>query len=96
MRDSNAASEIDEVPPEDIEWINGFATPPAPPVQPLHALAAVFKLVRNKEDTRQVFEAVSALSGGNGKRLFKRFTATPYGRRVISEPVKLEKILTDP
>ena len=89
------SNEIEEVPLEDIEWINGFATPPAPPVRPFHALAAVFKLVRNKEDTRQVFEAVSALSGANGKRLFKRFTSTPYGRRVVSEPVRLEKILTD-
>ena len=95
MLDNIAASEIEEVPPEEIEWINGFATPPAPPVRPFHALASVFKLIRNKEDTRQVFEAVSALSGANGKRLFRRFTATPYGRRVISEPVRLEEILTD-
>ncbi len=95
MSASNAAAEIEVVPPEDIEWINGFATPPAPPVRPFHAFAAVLKLIRNKEDTRQVFEAVSALSGGNGKKLFRRFTDTPYGRRVISEPVKLEEILSD-
>lgn len=95
MVDNTAPAEIEEVPPEDIEWINGFATPPAPPVRPFHALSAVLKLIRNKEDTRQVFEAVSALSGANGKRMFKRFTDTAYGRRVISEPVKLEKILTD-
>ena len=95
MVDNIAPAEIEEVPPEDIEWINGFATPPAPPVRPFHALSAVLKLIRNKEDTRQVFEAVSALSGANGKRMFKRFTDTAYGRRVISEPVKLEKILTD-
>lgn len=95
MRDNDAAPEIEEIPPEQIEWINGFATPPAPPVRPFHALSAVLKLVRNKEDTRQVFEAVSALSGANGKRLFKRFTSTSYGRRVVSDPVRLEKILTD-
>ncbi|HXI88135.1 MAG TPA: Coq4 family protein, partial [Parvularculaceae bacterium] len=66
-----------------------------PPVRPFHALSAVIKLVRNKEDTRQVFEAVRAMSGRAGKRMFKRFLATDYGRRVISEPVKLEEILSD-
>lgn len=91
----DVSNKIEKVPPEDIEWINGFATPPAPPVRPFHALTSVLKLIRNKEDTRQVFEAVSALSGANGKRLFRRFTSTPYGRRVISDPVKLEKILSD-
>ncbi len=95
MIGSDTSTRIEDIPPEEIEWINGFATPPAPPVRPFHALASVLKLIRNKEDTRQVFETVSALSGGSGKRLFKRFTATPYGRRVISEPVRLEKILSD-
>ena len=95
MSAESANPAIEEVPPEDIEWINGFATPPAPPVRPFHALASVLKLIRNKEDTRQVFEAVSALSGGNGKKLFKRFTDTDYGRRVVAEPVKLEEILSD-
>ena len=31
------------VPPEQIEWVNGFATPPSLPVRPFHALASVFK-----------------------------------------------------
>lgn len=85
----------EEVPPEDIEWINGIATPPAPPVRPLHALISVLRLISNKEDTRQVFEVVQALSGRSGKRLFDRFTVTPYGRRVVTAPVKLEELLSD-
>lgn len=86
---------VDEIPPEQIEWINGFATPPSSPVRPFHALASVFRLVTNKEDTRQVFEIVQALSGRSPKRLFKRFSATDYGRRVLAEPVKLENVLGD-
>jgi ubiquinone biosynthesis protein COQ4 len=85
----------DEVPPEKIEWIGGFATPPALPMRPLHALVSVFRLMRNKEDTRQVFEVIRALSGGSAKRLFRRFVVTPYGEQVVSRPVKVEEILSD-
>lgn len=84
-----------EVLPEDYVWINGFATPPSEPVRPFHAVASVLRLIRNKEDTRQVFEIVQALSGDSSKRLFKRFTDTGYGRRVVTEPVKLEELLGD-
>ncbi len=84
-----------EIAPEDYVWINGFPTPPSEPVRPLHALLSVWRLIRNKEDTRQVFEIVQAMSGDTSKHLFKRFTDTPYGRRVVSEPVKLEEILGD-
>lgn len=89
------ANKYEDVPVEDIEWLNGFATPPSPPIRPFHAMASVFRLVSNKEDTRQVFEIVQALAGRNGKQLFQRFTSTPYGRRVVSEPVKIEEILSD-
>jgi ubiquinone biosynthesis protein COQ4 len=84
-----------EVPPEKIQWISGFAAPPDLPLRPFHAAMSVGKLILNKEDTRQVYEVIEALAGGAGKRLFTRFLATPYGRRVVSEPVKLEEILGD-
>ncbi len=84
-----------EVPPGKIEWHEGFPLPPTQPVRPVHAFVSVIRLIRNKEDTRQVFEAVQALAGASGKRLFKKFVATPYGRRVVSEPVRLEKILSN-
>jgi ubiquinone biosynthesis protein COQ4 len=84
-----------EVPPEKIEWIDGLPTPPSLPIRPLHAVASVIKLILNKEDTRQVYEVVQALAGRAGKRLFQRFVATPYGRRVVTEPVRLEAILGD-
>lgn len=85
----------EEVPPEKIEWIEGFPTPPSPPVRPLHAFVSVIRLILNKEDTRQVFEVLQSMSGRSGKRLFKDLVSTPYGRRVVTEPVRLEKILSN-
>lgn len=82
-----------EYAPEDIQWVDGFAAPPAPGYRPFAALSAAFKLLVNKEDTRQVFEVFSALAGRDGLDLFARFVATPYGRRVVTEPVRLEHIL---
>lgn len=84
-----------EIPPEQYEWINGFPLPPSEPRRPLHAMASVMRLVTNKEDTRQVFEIVKALAGDSAKHMFRRFTDTPYGRRVVTEPVALEEILGD-
>lgn len=93
-------TDAEGAPPEtvasdDIVWIDGFPCPPAPEVRPLHAVASVLRLIRNKEDTSQVYAAVSALSGANGHRMFHKFVSTPYGRRVVSEPVRMEKILSD-
>lgn len=85
----------EEVPAEDIEWIEGFPTPPSLPMRPLHAFVSVIRLILNKEDTRQVFEVLQAMSGRSGKRLFRDLVSTPYGRRVVTEPVLLEKILGD-
>jgi ubiquinone biosynthesis protein COQ4 len=72
-----------------------FATPPSPKFRPFHALLSAVKLILNKDDTRQVFEVVTALSRDSGRRLFTRFISTPYGKRVVTEPVRLEAILGD-
>ncbi len=92
---ADAAPTRIEIPPEQYVWINGFPTPPTERRRPLHAVASVLKLISNKEDTRQVFEIMKAMSGDTPKRMFRKFTATPYGRRVVTEPVKLEELLGD-
>jgi ubiquinone biosynthesis protein COQ4 len=84
-----------EVPDHLIQWVDGFPVPPDLPFRPLHAAVSTGKLILNKEDTRQVYEVIEALAGGAGKRLFRRFVSTPYGRRVVTEPVKLEEILSN-
>lgn len=75
--------------------VNGFRVPPIPKVRLAHAVVSVLRLIRNKEDTRQVFETVKAVAGANGRNLFDRFTGTAYGRRVVTEPVRLEILLSD-
>ncbi|HBK91685.1 MAG TPA: hypothetical protein DDZ68_08450 [Parvularcula sp.] len=81
--------------PADFVDVGGFATPPTPKYRPLHALVSVGRLILNKEDTRQVFEVVRAVTRGSIRDLFARFIATPYGRRVVTGPVEIEKILGD-
>lgn len=81
--------------PEDLVYVQGFASPPSPKFRPFHALLSAVKLVLNKDDTRQVFEVISALSRDSGRRLFERLVKTPYGKRIVTEPVKLEEILGD-
>lgn len=83
------------VPEHKIQWHDGVAVPPDMPVRPVHALVSVFKLILNKEDTRQVFETITAMSGGSAKRLFKRFLATEAGRKVISGEVDMMSVLGD-
>ena len=95
MAQIDKSMRLEDYDPSEVEYIGGHPTPPPPPVRPFHALKAVFRLVRNKEDTSQVFEAVSALSGGVGRRMFRRFVATPYGKRVVETPIRLEEVLSD-
>lgn len=63
--------------------------------RPLVALDAIRKLIRNKEDTSQVFRLLVALRGGSFQRNFKRFSATPVGQRVLSTKQDLVTVLTD-
>ncbi len=84
-----------DLDPKDFVLVDGYATPPSAKYRPFHALVSSIRLILNKDDTRQVFEVVTALSRGSARSLFTRFIRTPYGRRVVTEPVKLENILGD-
>jgi len=95
MKQQKNATRLEDFDPSEIEYIGGHPTPPPPPIRPFHALRSVLRLVRNKEDTSQVFEAVSALSGSVGRRMFRRFVETPYGKRVVETPIRLEDLLSD-
>lgn len=83
----------DYVPPEKITMIGGFPTPPPRKVRRFHAAMSVMKLLVNKEDTRQVFEIVTALAGKNSQRMFRRFVGSDYGRQVVSQPIRLQELL---
>ena len=82
-------------PEDEITRVNGFAIPPAPKIRPFHAFKSWLRLLRNKEDTRQVFEIIYSLSGRSGEKVFTRFSGSEFGRRVLSEPVKIEEQFAD-
>ncbi|HVJ55161.1 MAG TPA: Coq4 family protein [Aliidongia sp.] len=65
------------------------------PIRPLAALKALRALLRNGEDTRQVFLIIDALRGRSGERAFERFRKTEIGRTVLSERRVLLDRLSD-
>ncbi|HBZ68610.1 MAG TPA: hypothetical protein DEP35_02190 [Deltaproteobacteria bacterium] len=62
-------------------------------IRPLEALEAIRALVRDPDDTRQVFKIVDALSGNSGDRIFRRFRATANGACILQEKRDLLKTL---
>lgn len=63
--------------------------------RPLMALRALRALLRDPNDTAQVFTIISALSGGARQRVLKRLRSTPVGRRVLAEGTPLAPLLAD-
>lgn len=68
----------------------------APPIQPMRAFQAFRRLVRNKEDTAQVFEIMRALSGGSIARGYQRMIGTVEGGRQAFLREELAARLDDP
>jgi ubiquinone biosynthesis protein COQ4 len=64
-------------------------------LRPLEALRAVGRLLRNPDDTRQVFVAIAALRGRSSQRVFERFARTAVGAQVIAERRRLLPYLAD-
>jgi ubiquinone biosynthesis protein COQ4 len=87
-QDQNTSSDNDIM-------LAGYRALPATRRRPLAAIKAVRELMKNKEDTTQVFKISEALSGNSHNKLFERFASSPYGKRVIDEPIEFEKILGD-
>jgi ubiquinone biosynthesis protein COQ4 len=64
-------------------------------LRPLVALRAMRNLLRDKEDTRQVFILMQALRGKTTLRQLARFRQTETGRAVLAERRRLLDRLTD-
>lgn len=65
-------------------------------LEPLRALRAVSTLMRDPDDTAQVFTIIEALSGaGHADRLRARFAADPVGARLLRERPNLLPRLVD-
>jgi ubiquinone biosynthesis protein COQ4 len=68
---------------------------PRPRIRPLLAWRAIRALLRDPDDTKQVFRIIDALSGRSGERIFARFRQTPAGARILEERRSLLKTLSD-
>ncbi|HTX50244.1 MAG TPA: hypothetical protein VME40_12745, partial [Caulobacteraceae bacterium] len=68
---------------------------PRPRRRWLAALKALHRLLRDKEDTGQVFEIMGALSGDSTARNYARLLETPEGGRLAYEHVELAPKLMD-
>lgn len=64
-------------------------------IRPLDAWRAIRVLLRDPDDTGQVFRIIDALSGRAGERTFRRFAADPTGARILAERRSLLAILSD-
>lgn len=63
--------------------------------QPLVAIRAIGKLLKNKEDTAQVFEIMRALSGKSIPKGYARLLESPNGGAIAYRREELAKILSD-
>jgi ubiquinone biosynthesis protein COQ4 len=64
-------------------------------LHPLDAIRAMRNLMRDREDTRQVFLLMDALRGKTSLRQFARFRQTEVGRAVLTERRQLLDRLSD-
>src|ERR1700757_2612772 len=64
-------------------------------LRPLEAIRAVRQLLANPGDTALVFTIFRALRGKSGIRAYRRFAASPAGRKVIGENRRLLDTLSD-
>jgi len=72
-----------------------MSQPSKPRLRPIAALRAVRKLMRNGEDTQQVFLLIEGLRGKTTLRQFARFRQTEIGRAVLGENRRLLDRLSD-
>lgn len=64
-------------------------------IRPLEAWRALQALVRNKEDTGQVFKVIDALAGKTRRRSFTRAQESPAGQKLFAERPNLLAALMD-
>ncbi len=64
-------------------------------MQPLVALRAIRRLVKNPNETREVFTIIRALSGSDLEKGLKRFQATELGKTVLQDRRQLTSVLND-
>jgi ubiquinone biosynthesis protein COQ4 len=66
------------------------------PLQPLKAVKAFGRLIRDKEDTVQVFEIMRALTGGSTYKGYERLIREPGGGEIAYAHAELAPLFSDP
>lgn len=64
-------------------------------IRPIEAWRAIRALLRDPDDTGQVFRIIDALSGNSGEKTFLRFREDPTGARILREQRSLLETLSD-
>lgn len=64
-------------------------------LRPFEAVKAVRRLMANPEATEEVFVILRAMRGGSGIALFRRFTQSPMGARILKEKRSLFAALSN-
>lgn len=64
-------------------------------VRPGEAWSAIRALMKDPDDTTQVFRIIRAVNGNSQERTFQRFRASEHGRRILAEQRSLRAILSD-
>jgi ubiquinone biosynthesis protein COQ4 len=64
-------------------------------IRPLEAWRAIRVLLKDPDDTGQVFRIIDALSGNSGERIFQRFRRDATGARILRERRALLATLSD-
>src|SRR5438477_10490459 len=72
-----------------------MSQPASTRLHPIKALRAVHNLMRNREDTHQVFLLIDALRGKTTLRQLARFRQTEFGQRALAERRRLFDRLED-
>jgi ubiquinone biosynthesis protein COQ4 len=64
-------------------------------IKPIAAAVALFRLMRDPQDTSQVFRLTEALRGKSTRIMFQRFAASPMGAKILAERRSLLAALTN-
>ncbi len=64
-------------------------------IRPFRALAAVIRMLRDKEATHEVYRITASLDGPNVEQGYQRFKSTELGARILAEKHDLLETLSD-
>ncbi len=93
---TDAALQSSFAPAADLSAAPGVTRLPRQRLQPVRALRAFGRLVKDKEDTQQVFEIMQAMNGASTVRGYRKLTSTVEGGRLAYRRLELNDLLNDP